>query len=155
MMLACQSCTNSHEAGCKTGGGARVQGWLRHPETEPGNHSSREPLPGAGHPARDLPTPAHPSPTLQAWAVEEARSDLPSWLCAARSPAYPSPPGRDTHCGGQPRCQGHFQVPLQPQQCRHQDEDLCHLLEDFPVLQGENRSQEFQCPEGLAARLNR
>lgn len=102
MMHACQSCTNSHEVGCKTGGGASVQGWLRHPETQPGNHSSREPLPGAGHPARDPPTPAHPSPTLQAWAAEEACSVLPAWLCAAQSPAYPSPPGQDTYCGGQP-----------------------------------------------------
>lgn len=46
MMPACQSCTNSHEAGCKAGGGAGIQGWLGHPEPEPGNHS------GQGAPAQ-------------------------------------------------------------------------------------------------------
>lgn len=46
MMPACQSCTNSHEAGCKAGGGAGIQGWLGHPESEPGNHS------GQGAPAQ-------------------------------------------------------------------------------------------------------
>lgn len=44
MMLACQSCTNSHEASRHAGGGARVQG---HRETEPGNHS------GQGAPAQE------------------------------------------------------------------------------------------------------
>lgn len=43
-------------------------------------------------------------------------------------------PGCHTHGGGQPRRQGHLQVPLQPQQRGHQDEDLRHFLEDFPVL---------------------
>lgn len=46
MMPACQSCTNSHEAGCKAGGGAGIQGWLGHPEPEPRNHS------GQGAPAQ-------------------------------------------------------------------------------------------------------
>lgn len=41
MMPACQSCTNSHEAGCKAGGGAGIQGRLGHPESEPGNHSGQ------------------------------------------------------------------------------------------------------------------
>lgn len=40
-MPACQSCTNSHEAGCKAGGGAGIQGWLGHPESKPGNHSGQ------------------------------------------------------------------------------------------------------------------
>lgn len=66
----------------------------------------------------------------------------------------PTCPCQDTHCSGEPRCQGHLQVSLKPQQRRHKDEDLCHLLEDFPVLQGENRTQE-SVPKGLVSRLNR
>lgn len=72
MMLACQSCTNSHEAGFEAGGGVGIQGWLGHPEMEPGNHF------GQGAPAHEqdtqpgislhLPSRALPSrsgPTLQ------------------------------------------------------------------------------------------
>lgn len=156
MVLACQSCTNRHEVGCTAGGGARVQGWLGHSETEPGNPS------GQGAPAQEqdtqpgvslhVPTPA---PHSRPGQERKARADLP--ISGARCPASvcPTPPCQDTHCSGQPRSQGHFQVPLKPQQSRHQDEDFCHLLEYFPVLQGENRTQEFQCPEGLVSRLNR
>lgn len=87
MTLACQSCTNSHEAGCKAGGGARVQGQLGHPETKPGNHSGR------GAPAQkqdaqagiSLPLPA-PAPHSRPGHSRKASSDLSVWLCAAQSP---------------------------------------------------------------------
>lgn len=43
-----------------------------------GTTQGREPLPGIGHPDWDLLIPSHPSPTLQAWALEKGSSDLPA-----------------------------------------------------------------------------
>lgn len=94
VMLAGQSCTNSHEAGCGAGGEARVQGWPGHPETKPGNHS------GQGAPAQErdtragisphLPTPApHSGPGL----LGKACSELSVWLHAALRLPCVSPPG--------------------------------------------------------------
>lgn len=94
-MLACQSCTNSHEAGCRAGGEARVQERPGHPETEPGNHSRQ------GAPAQEqdtqpgislhLPTPA---PHSRPGRLGKAQNDLPVWFCAAPrllcAPCFPA-----------------------------------------------------------------
>lgn len=95
MMLACQSCTNSHEAGCRAGGEARVQAWLGHPETEPGNHSGqgalvREQDTQAGI-SLHLPTAAsHSGPGC----LGKACGELSVWLCAGPSllgaPCFPA-----------------------------------------------------------------
>lgn len=104
MMLACQSCTNSHEAGCEAGGGARGQGWLGHPETEPGNHS------GQGAPAQEQDNRpgvslllSTPDPHCRPGQLRKACGDLLVRLCAApESSVCPIPPSQDTHCGGKP-----------------------------------------------------
>lgn len=46
-----------------------------------------------------------------------------------------------TYRCGEPRSQGHLQVPLQSQQGRNQDEDLCDVLEGLPVLPARGRER--------------
>lgn len=101
-MLAWQSCTNSHEAGCEAGDGARVQGWLGPPETEPGNHSEQG-APDQGQdnqPGISL-SLSSPDPPCRPEQLRKACSDLSVRLCAARL-CVPHSLSQDTHCGGKP-----------------------------------------------------
>ena len=94
VMLAWQSCTNSHEAGCEAGDGARVQGWLGPPETEPGNHSEQG-APDQGQdnqPGISL-SLSSPDPPCRPEQLRKACSDLSVRLCAARLCAPLPQPG--------------------------------------------------------------
>lgn len=101
-MLAWQSCTNSHEAGCEAGDGARVQGWLGPPETEPGNHSEQgapdqgqDNQPGISLSLSSPDPPCRPEQLRERPAVtSQSGSVLP--VCVPHSLS------QDTHCGGKP-----------------------------------------------------